>query len=144
MKNPKKLTLEEAEKFQKEMEKMLPGRKFIFRPDTIQLPPLEIELESIFETAVKRIRDGISQGMDVKEIFIVYPVEEPQNTKKNKFRLTKDRASPLGMIVKDDVYALQKYKPYAPAMFKAQEIVVWASDKLTEEAMKKETAEVAQ
>jgi len=129
MNDDRKLTTEEAEKLKADLEAAYPGKKFKFNPGVVELKPLVYEMESVMEAAIKRLTDSGSN-----EAVIVFPVNEPQTTKKNKIRFdSKDRTSPMGMVMRSDKYALSKYAPYVPAEFKARELLAWAATRLAQE-----------
>ncbi len=136
-----KLTTEEAEKLKTDLEQAYPGKKFKFNPGVLKLEPIKFELESNLETVIKRMRDVMQHNEQhgkesLMDAVIVFPVNDHQGTKKNKIRLdTSDSTSPLGRVIRKDnalrdEYALAKYAPYAPAIFNAQEVMVWAAGKL--------------
>lgn len=147
MKKMKKLTVDEAQKLKEEFEKQAPGKKFVFNPDVVEMPPLKLEIESVLDSAIKRLSDVLNRNEDITDAelaktIIIFPVREAGNTKKNRARLADDdRTSPLGVIIKDDLYAMERYKPYAPASFNAREVVKWASEKLAR--MEQEKSEAA-
>ena len=139
----KKLSQEEAEKLQAELTKAYPGKVFRFNPNVVKIKPLVYEIESVLETAIKRLSDAQNQNdnVDLAKVQIIFPVSEPQNTKKNRVRLMRDDPkSPLGKVIREntperDLFALMKYKPYAPAIFYARDVVAWASVRMAEKEM---------
>jgi len=147
-KKMKKITLEEAQRLKEEMERQAPGKKFIFNPDVVQMPPLNLSVSSILDAAIKRLGDVIQKNPDIKDAefaktVIMFPVREPGNTKKNRARLVDgDNSSPMGIITKRDMYAIMRYKPYAGAQFIARDVMKWASEKVAIEEAAKEKADL--
>ncbi len=135
-KRMKKLSPKEAAMMKAELEKRSPGKTFVFNPNVIQLPPLNMEVSSILDAAIKRLGDVVDKNPKIDDATfskttIVFPVREPQNTKKNKMRLVEnDTLSPLGLINKNDAFAAMRYRPYASAHFIARDVVAWASKKI--------------
>jgi hypothetical protein len=64
-------------------------------------------------------QEALTQERD----YVILPIREEQSVKRNRARLLKeDKASPKGLILKTDQYALERYYPYAPARFDAIEL----------------------
>lgn len=64
-------------------------------------------------------QEALTQNRD----YVILPIREEQSIKRNRARLLKeDKASPKGLILKTDQYALERYYPYAPARFDAIEL----------------------
>ena len=63
-------------------------------------------------------QEALTQERD----YVILPIREEQSVKRNRARLLKeDKASPKGLILKTDQYALERYYPYAPARLDAIE-----------------------
>ena len=63
------------------------------------------------------------EALTQKREYVILPIREEQSVKRNRARLFKeDKASPKGLILKTDKYALERYYPYAPARFNAEEL----------------------
>jgi hypothetical protein len=63
------------------------------------------------------------QALTQKRKYVILPIREEQSIKRQRARLIKeDKASPKGLILKTDRYALERYYPYAPARFNAEEL----------------------
>lgn len=90
-------------------------------------PPFDIM--KVFNICVARI-----QNTPLGETpRVVFPIHQLVGTKKNRYRLrAKDRASPMGVILKGDAFADQKYYPYAAAKFNAYEVAQWCAQKVVE------------
>ncbi len=59
--------------------------------------------------------------------YVILPVEESQDYKPHRRRLIKDdKESPKGLIQRDR-YARERYYPYAPARFNAEELAKYAA-----------------
>jgi len=55
--------------------------------------------------------------------YVIAPIPEPSDTKKNKVRMDKaDKKSPLGLVMKE----MNNYYPYAAGRFDPEEVVRWA------------------
>lgn len=85
-----------------------------------QLPPIPYDWEHIMQLCVRR------QISSADDAYVVLPVTEHMDTKKNKARLLQeDPTSPLGSIDKTDGFARLAYQPFASAKFKTDEIIRW-------------------
>jgi len=98
--------------------------KLGFVPMTMRkkLPPIPYDWEHIMQLCARR---QFSSNAD-EAAFIVLPVAEHMDTKKNRARLLQeDSTSPMGVIDKNDGFARLAYQPFASAKFKTAEIMRW-------------------
>jgi hypothetical protein len=73
------------------------------------------------------IMQACQQALTGDKEYVILPVEESQDFKPHKRRLLKDdRESPKGIIQRDS-YARERYYPYAPARFNAEELAKYAA-----------------
>ncbi len=77
------------------------------------------EIEYNWLHLLQTCQEALTQNRD----YVILPIREEQSIKRNRARLLKeDKASPKGLILKTDQYALERYYPYAPARFNAEEL----------------------
>jgi len=87
-----------------------------------QLPPIPYDWSHIMQLCMQRQ----FASKTLAEAFIVLPVGEHMDTKKNKARLVQDDASsPVGSIDKTDSFARIAYQPFASAKFRTDELIRW-------------------
>jgi hypothetical protein len=87
-----------------------------------KLPPIPYDWTHIMQLCARR---QFSSNSD-EAAFIVLPVAEHMDTKKNRARLLQeDSTSPMGVIDKNDGFARLAYQPFASAKFKTAEIMRW-------------------
>ena len=108
---------------------------------TGELLPIDYNWVHLLNTC----KAGIEQG----KAYVILPVVEVFNTKKNKLRMIKeDKESPLGLVMKTDREAMEQYYPYAPVRFDIEQLAKYAAKKFGEaseediERMWKEMAQV--
>ena len=86
---------------------------------TGELPSIEINWLHIMQTC--------KDGLDKKQKYVILPVEETQDYKPQRRRLsTDDKNSPRGLIQRD-AKATQMYYPYAAARFDILELGQYAA-----------------
>lgn len=86
---------------------------------TGELPPIEYNWLHILHVCKKGVEDG--------QLYIILPVEEPQEYKPMKRRLVKeDKSSPHGLIQRDEK-ATKTYYPHASARFDINEMATYAA-----------------
>jgi len=73
------------------------------------------------------------EALQQEKQYVILPVEEKQNDKRNKMRLVKgDKNSPRGLVMKTDREALQRYYPYAAVRLDAEELSTYAAKRFNE------------
>lgn len=88
-----------------------------------ELPPIDYSWLHILGVC----RDALTADKD----YVILPVMLEQDTKLNKVRLD-GKGSPLGLVLKQDQYAMAKYAPYAAARFDAEALGKYAATKFNE------------
>lgn len=83
---------------------------------------------------LKQVMAIIQQTPEGETPYVIFPIEEPLDTKKNKVYLDKDdRKSPTGTVVKKDGYARHMYAPNAAAKFDAYEVMAWIAVRMEDD-----------
>lgn len=83
---------------------------------------------------VKTIVQVINSTPEGDTPYVIFPVDEPVGTKKNKVTLDpSDKESPTGLIQKTDEYAKFLYAPNAAARFDANEVLAWIVVRMAED-----------
>ena len=72
------------------------------------------------------------EGLMADNKFVILQVQEEQTTKRNKAKILKEKDAPLGLIIRDDAFSLERYYPYAPARFDIMELGKFAAKKFNE------------
>lgn len=102
---------------------------------TGELPPVEINWLHIMQTC--------KDGLDKKQKYVILPVEEKQDYKPQRRRLTTaDKKSPRGLIQRDPK-ATKMYYPYAAARFDIEELGYYAAQQFNKMSKEELDAMVA-
>lgn len=97
-----------------------------------QLKHNKVDLDYLH--VLKQVMSIIQQTPEGETPYVIFPIEEPLDTKKNKVYLDKDdRESPTGMVVKKDPWAKYKYAPNAAAKFDAYEVMAWIAVRMEDD-----------
>lgn len=106
---------------------------FVPNPGVMVLPEIPYDYNHVFAACLERLRAAKAAKEKVRDVLIVLPVRERQDTKKNAARIhPNDRTCPLGQIDRHDQYALERYYPYAPARFNCLELSKWLAGKIAD------------
>lgn len=84
--------------------------------------------------------------MIAEKQYVILPILEKQNCKRNKARLIKeDKDSPVGLVLKTDQEALKRYYPYAAIRLDAEALSAYAAKRfnnLTEDELNRMAKEL--